>query len=242
VLGGRSLHHHRDLRFALFPRQPGRAPEFDQGLTLQWMGRFIGRIHAVGAIKPFCARPGLDIETFARPIRHPGGRCDEEHCGRPHDVDPGSLDVRSVRRLEEVHGVCGGGGVGLELSCRAQIVRRREEDALLDLRIFASKDFSLSMGQMFLLSLAFFGAITVIPLFLQDGLEIAPTDAGLACSSPRIRALIRQVITAEAPKNPLSASQLSEILGQQGIVVARRTVAKYREALSIPPVKLRKTI
>jgi len=68
------------------------------------------------------------------------------------------------------------------------------------------------------------------------------TDAGGACSATAIRALIKQLIGAEEPKKPLSDSQLSDILGQQGIVVARRTIAKYREALNIPPVKLRKTI
>ena len=68
------------------------------------------------------------------------------------------------------------------------------------------------------------------------------TDAGGACSATAIRALIRQLIGAEEPKKPLSDSQISEVLGQQGIVVARRTIAKYREALNIPPVKLRKTI
>ncbi len=68
------------------------------------------------------------------------------------------------------------------------------------------------------------------------------TDAGGACSATAIRALIKQLIGAEEPKKPLSDSQISDILGQQGIVVARRTIAKYREALNIPPVKLRKTI
>ena len=68
------------------------------------------------------------------------------------------------------------------------------------------------------------------------------TDSGGACSATAIRALIKQLIGAEDGKKPLSDSQLSEILGQQGIVVARRTVAKYREALNIPPVNLRKTL
>lgn len=68
------------------------------------------------------------------------------------------------------------------------------------------------------------------------------TEAGGACSATAIRALIKQLIGAEDPKKPLSDSQLSEVLGQQGIVVARRTIAKYREALSIAPVKLRKVI
>ena len=68
------------------------------------------------------------------------------------------------------------------------------------------------------------------------------TEAGGACSATAIRALIKQLVGAEDQKKPLSDSQLAEILGQQGIVVARRTIAKYREALSIPPVKLRKSI
>lgn len=68
------------------------------------------------------------------------------------------------------------------------------------------------------------------------------TDTGGACSATAIRALIKQLIAAEDGKKPLSDSQISEILGQQGIVVARRTVAKYRESLNIPPVNLRKTL
>ncbi|MDR1890519.1 MAG: RNA polymerase factor sigma-54 [Zoogloeaceae bacterium] len=68
------------------------------------------------------------------------------------------------------------------------------------------------------------------------------TDSGGACSATAIRALIKQLIGGEDGKKPLSDSQISEILGQQGIVVARRTVAKYREALGIPPVNLRKTL
>jgi RNA polymerase sigma-54 factor len=68
------------------------------------------------------------------------------------------------------------------------------------------------------------------------------TEAGGAASSTAIRALIKQLVGAEDDKKPLSDAQLAEILGQQGIVVARRTVAKYREALNIPPVSLRKSI
>jgi RNA polymerase sigma-54 factor len=68
------------------------------------------------------------------------------------------------------------------------------------------------------------------------------TETGGACSATAIRALIKQLVGAEDAKKPLSDSQLSEVLGQQGIVVARRTIAKYREALNIPPVKLRKSI
>jgi RNA polymerase sigma-54 factor len=68
------------------------------------------------------------------------------------------------------------------------------------------------------------------------------TETGGACSATAIRALIKQLIAAENPKKPLSDSQISEILGQQGIVVARRTIAKYREALQIPSVSMRKSL
>ncbi len=68
------------------------------------------------------------------------------------------------------------------------------------------------------------------------------TETGGAASSTAIRALIKQLVSAENGKKPLSDSQLSEILGQQGIVVARRTVAKYRESMQILPVNLRKSL
>jgi RNA polymerase sigma-54 factor len=68
------------------------------------------------------------------------------------------------------------------------------------------------------------------------------TDTGGACSATAIRALIKQLVAAEDAKKPLSDSKISQILGQQGIVVARRTIAKYREALHIPPGNLRKSL
>ena len=68
------------------------------------------------------------------------------------------------------------------------------------------------------------------------------TDTGGAASATAIRALIKQLIGAEDPKAPLTDSKIAEVLGEQGILVARRTVAKYREALSIPPVNLRKSL
>jgi Ser/Thr protein kinase RdoA (MazF antagonist) len=64
TLNGRTLHAFAGFRFAVYPRQGGHAPEFDDRDTLQWMGRFIGRIHAVGALAPYRARPTLDIATF----------------------------------------------------------------------------------------------------------------------------------------------------------------------------------
>ena len=68
------------------------------------------------------------------------------------------------------------------------------------------------------------------------------TEAGGEASSTAIRALIVQLTGAEDPKNPLSDSKIADMLGEQGMVIARRTVAKYREALKIPPVSLRKCL
>ena len=68
------------------------------------------------------------------------------------------------------------------------------------------------------------------------------TDAGGNASSTAVRALIRQIVDAEDPARPLSDSQISQMLDEQGIHVARRTVAKYREALRIAPAQLRKAL
>ncbi|MDN4574849.1 serine/threonine protein kinase [Pandoraea cepalis] len=63
---GTTLHHFNGFRFALFPRRGGRAPELQDPDTLNWLGRFLGRIHAVGAIQPFRHRITLDIDTYGR--------------------------------------------------------------------------------------------------------------------------------------------------------------------------------
>ena len=68
------------------------------------------------------------------------------------------------------------------------------------------------------------------------------TDAGGNASSTAVRALLRQLVAAEDAAKPLSDSQLSLMLEEQGIQVARRTVAKYREALKIAPANLRRTM
>ena len=68
------------------------------------------------------------------------------------------------------------------------------------------------------------------------------TESGGACSSAAIRELIKQLVSAEDTCKPLTDGRMSEILAQQGIVVARRTIAKYREALHILPVNLRKSL
>jgi Ser/Thr protein kinase RdoA (MazF antagonist) len=65
----RTLHRHAGYWFAVYPRRGGRTPELEDPETLEWMGRFIGRIHAVGATRPFAERPALDIESFGREPR-----------------------------------------------------------------------------------------------------------------------------------------------------------------------------
>ena len=62
--GGRTLMQAGGFRLAIFPRRGGRAPELEDGDTLEWLGRFIGRIHAVGGTRPFKTRPTLDIASF----------------------------------------------------------------------------------------------------------------------------------------------------------------------------------
>ncbi|WDD98109.1 RNA polymerase factor sigma-54 [Thalassomonas actiniarum] len=68
------------------------------------------------------------------------------------------------------------------------------------------------------------------------------TENGGECSSTAIRALIKKIVSAEVPSKPLSDSKIAELLAEQGINVARRTIAKYRESLSIPPSNQRKSL
>ena len=64
ITANQSLHHYQDFRFALFPKQGGRTLELDNLEHLEWMGRFIGRLHAVGACQPFQHRLQLDVQSY----------------------------------------------------------------------------------------------------------------------------------------------------------------------------------
>jgi len=66
AIEGRTLHEFAGFRFAVCPRRGGRAPELGDAATLEWMGRFIGRIHAVGGLSSYRVRPALDRQTFGR--------------------------------------------------------------------------------------------------------------------------------------------------------------------------------
>ncbi|MBY6063918.1 RNA polymerase factor sigma-54 [Pseudidiomarina sediminum] len=68
------------------------------------------------------------------------------------------------------------------------------------------------------------------------------TEQGGECSSTAIRALLKKLVAAENPKKPLSDNKLTQLMAEQGIQVARRTIAKYREVLNIPPSSQRKRL
>lgn len=118
---GRTLHDHAGFRFALYPKRPGRAPELENRDTLAWLGRFIGRMHAVGALKTFAHRPVIDIESFGwEPSRYV-----IDHGFVPPDLEAAYRSVvsdvleRVVRSFERagrvgyirLHGDCHAGNI-----------------------------------------------------------------------------------------------------------------------------------
>lgn len=66
VLQGATLHRHADFLFSVSPRRGGRAPELEDEDVLEWIGRFLARLHSVGAARPFAHRPALDLQGFGR--------------------------------------------------------------------------------------------------------------------------------------------------------------------------------
>jgi len=64
IIKNETLHQYSGFRFAVYPRRGGRTPELEDGKVLEWIGRFLGRIHAVGATRRFKERPALTPETF----------------------------------------------------------------------------------------------------------------------------------------------------------------------------------
>jgi Ser/Thr protein kinase RdoA (MazF antagonist) len=68
-INGETLHHFGGFAFSVSPRRGGRRPELEDAEVLEWIGRFLARIHTVGAVKPFVHRPALDVTTFAHEPR-----------------------------------------------------------------------------------------------------------------------------------------------------------------------------
>ena len=69
VLGGTTLHTHGGFAFSVSPWRGGRGPELDDFEVLEWIGRFLARIHTVGAAQPFAHRPALTVQTFGADSR-----------------------------------------------------------------------------------------------------------------------------------------------------------------------------
>jgi len=121
ILDGRTLHAFEGYRFAVFERHGGRAPELDRRDVLEWTGRFIGRIHAVGAARSFAERPALDVDTFgveSRDYLLAQGFIPPELVDAYRSIAGQALD--GVRRcydragdvtLLRLHGDCHGGNV-----------------------------------------------------------------------------------------------------------------------------------
>ncbi len=68
-IDGNTLHHHAGFAFSVSPYRGGRAPELDDFEVLEWVGRFLARIHTVGSATPFAARPALDLQSFGTASR-----------------------------------------------------------------------------------------------------------------------------------------------------------------------------
>ncbi len=91
--GGQTLSAHGGFHFALYPKRPGRTPELEDLDTLQWLGRFIARIHAIGALKPFKHRPAIDVKSFGRTPMH---------YVLEHDFVPAELQATYKSVVEDV--------------------------------------------------------------------------------------------------------------------------------------------
>jgi Ser/Thr protein kinase RdoA (MazF antagonist) len=116
--GGRTLHAFGGFRFAAFARRGGRAPELDRDDVLEWIGRFLGRIHAAGAARDFATRPALDIESFGdRPrtflleggwlpgdLRDAYSAVSEQALAGVRRAFDRAGDVRRIRVHGDVHG------------------------------------------------------------------------------------------------------------------------------------------
>jgi Ser/Thr protein kinase RdoA (MazF antagonist) len=66
---GRTLHHHAGFAFSVSPRRGGRTPELDDAEVLEWIGRYLARLHGVGGRRPFATRPALDVPGFGEEPR-----------------------------------------------------------------------------------------------------------------------------------------------------------------------------
>jgi Ser/Thr protein kinase RdoA (MazF antagonist) len=105
VLNGQTLHHFGDFAFAVSPRRGGRPPELDDAEVLEWTGRFLARIHTVGARRAFVHRPALDLHGFGTESR--AWLLDRDQL--PLDVQSAWADVSqaALKRVAAYPALCG---------------------------------------------------------------------------------------------------------------------------------------
>jgi Ser/Thr protein kinase RdoA (MazF antagonist) len=113
-LDGRTLHQFGGFAFSVSPRRGGRTPELDDAEVLEWIGRFLARIHVVGSKKPFAIRPALDVDTFGR---------EQRDWLLAHDMIP--LDVQAAwqRRCDEALAVIADTALGQKGSDGIRMIR-----------------------------------------------------------------------------------------------------------------------
>ena len=120
VLAGRTLNEHAGFRFSVSPRRGGRRPELEDFEVLEWIGRFLARIHTVGSARPFSARPHMDVHTFAIEPRdwllaHDAIPLDVQgswlkQCNEAIDMIASALDAHPAKRIR-LHGDCHPGNI-----------------------------------------------------------------------------------------------------------------------------------
>ena len=91
VLNGSTLHQHGGFAFSVSPWRGGRQPELDDFEVLEWIGRFLARIHTTGAAQPFVHRPLLDLRKPLAPRRATGFSAQEHHSARHASRLEGSM-------------------------------------------------------------------------------------------------------------------------------------------------------
>lgn len=122
VLNGTTLHQHAGFGFSVSPRRGGRAPELDDAEVLEWIGRFLARIHTVGAARPFAQRPALDLASFAQEPRdwllgHDKIPLDVQSAWRTAcdaamaQIAAGGLATQAGGRAIRLHGDCHPGNI-----------------------------------------------------------------------------------------------------------------------------------
>lgn len=120
VLQGQTLHHAHGFAFSVSPRRGGRAPELDDAEVLEWVGRFIARLHNVGAREPFVQRPALNVATFGAASRDNLLQTQripldqqaawEEVCNQALDLAAQAFDKTQAMQIR-LHGDCHPGNI-----------------------------------------------------------------------------------------------------------------------------------